>query len=57
LRKLLLIGLLGLGPLWVAVVWVIAGAGHSVMCVATMIMTFAANYVFHGAGRLRKIIL
>jgi hypothetical protein len=30
MRKLLLVGILGLWPLWVAVVWVVAGARHFV---------------------------
>jgi hypothetical protein len=30
MRKLLLVGILGLWPLWVAVVWVVVAARHSV---------------------------
>lgn len=66
LHVLLLIGILGLWPLWVAVVWVVAGATtytgsqHDYwsaapwvivfsipLCVATTVMAFVANHVFH----------
>jgi hypothetical protein len=78
LHVFLLVGILGLWPLWMAVVWVVAGAMTNAgsqhdhwsaapwiivfsipVCVATTIMAFAANHIFHRSegGPFRKSIL